>query len=103
MGGAGRREVFRPERALAVGIAHVVEPLAVGRLHRERIFGVGGSPSLRKMAALAGYRRRSAAVLAIISVVHQSTSRPSPAMIAAGSTRSFHFILAWRRCASSMP
>ena len=45
----------------------------------------------------------SIAQLAIISVVHQSTRRPSPASLAPGASNSFHGILAWRRCASSMP
>ena len=36
-------------------------------------------------------------------VVHQSTSRPSPASSTLGPSNSRHGILAWRRCASSMP
>jgi hypothetical protein len=39
---AGGRQIFGAERALAVGIAHVLEPLAEGRLQGERIFAVGG-------------------------------------------------------------
>ena len=41
MRGAGGREVFGAERAAAVGIAHVREALAIGRLQRQCIFGVG--------------------------------------------------------------
>lgn len=42
MRGAGGRQIFGAERALAVGIAHVLEPLAEGRLQGERIFDIGG-------------------------------------------------------------
>ncbi len=41
MRGAGRRQIFGAERALAVGIAHVLEPLAIGLLQGSGIFGIG--------------------------------------------------------------
>ena len=42
MRGAGRRQCFRAERAPSVGVAHVFEALAIGRLQRRGIGDVGG-------------------------------------------------------------
>src|SRR6266480_1488231 len=41
MRGAGRRQRFRAERAPAVFIAHVLQPLAIGRLQRRCVSDVG--------------------------------------------------------------
>ena len=51
MRGAGRRQRFCAERAAAVGVAHVLEAFAVGRLQRRRVGDVGRQRPVRRATA----------------------------------------------------